>query len=74
MDNITSVTRRPVREQKNKGATDRRCHCWRSAVCARNLERGIKVNRITQDKDVVRRADVGAWVILRLMPEVGSRK
>jgi hypothetical protein len=27
-----------------------------------------------QDKDVVRRADVGAWVTLRLMPDVGKKR
>jgi hypothetical protein len=59
-----NVTCRPVREWKNKHAKYRGCHCWRSAICARNRERGLEVNRVTQDKDVVRRADAGTWVTL----------
>jgi hypothetical protein len=34
----------------------------------------MEVNRVTQDKDVVRCADVGTWVTLCLMQDVGSRE
>jgi hypothetical protein len=67
-----NVTCRPVRERKNKHAKYRGCHCWRSAICGRNRERGLEVNRITQDKDVVRRTDVGTWVTLCLMTDIWS--
>jgi hypothetical protein len=69
-----NVTCRPVRERKNKHAKYRGCHCWRSAICARNREWGLEVNRVTHDKDVVRCADVGTWVTLYLMPDVGIRE
>jgi hypothetical protein len=43
-------------------------------ICARNWERGLEVNRVTQDKDIVRRADVGTWVTLCLMTDIGIRE
>jgi hypothetical protein len=69
-----NVTCRPVRERKNKHAKYRGCHCWRSAIGTRNREWGLEVNGVTQYKDVVRCADVGTWVTLCLMPDVGSRE
>jgi hypothetical protein len=69
-----NVTCRPVRERKNKHAKYRGFHCWRSAICARNREWGLEVNRVTQDKDVVRCTDVGTWVTLCMMPDIGSRE
>jgi hypothetical protein len=67
-----NVICRPVRERKNKHAKHRGCHCWRSAIGTRNRERGLEVNRVTQDKYIVRCADVGAWFTLCLMRDVGS--
>jgi hypothetical protein len=69
-----NVTCRPVRERKNKHAKYRGCYCWCSEICARNREWGLEVNPVTQDKDVARCADVGTWVTLCLMPDIGSRE
>jgi hypothetical protein len=69
-----NFTCRPVRERKNKHAKYRGRHCWRSAICSRNQEWGLEVNRVRQDKDVVCHANVFTWFTLCLMTDIESRE